>query len=220
MSMSSYRQQGNHMALLFVTIGISVFTVIFAGLAVWAFMNYKDQKDNVDDKISQAVADAEKKQGDELEAKFTQREKEPLKSFAGPADYGTLEFKYPKTWDLYVANDGSSTGDGYDAYLNPGSVPSITSKDSRYALRVSIVNTSYEEILGNFQARVQKGDLKSSPTKANGQTGTRLDGLFSKDVRGAAVVYKIRDKTAIIRSDADTFKPDFEKLIQTIKFVQ
>ncbi len=183
-------------------------------------MNYVDQRDNVDAKVDRAVATAEKKQADELENKFAQREKEPYKSFAGPSDYGTLSFKYPKTWSVYVANDGTSSGNGYEAYLNPGNVPPTNVATSRYAVRVAIVNTSYQDILDDFQSRVKKGDLTSSPTKVKNQTGTRLDGSFSKDVRGAAVIYKIRDKTAIIRTDADTFKPDFETLIKTIDFVE
>lgn len=218
MSNATYLQRGS--ASIFIIIGLSFFTVAFAGLSIWAFMNYTDQKDNVDAKIARAVATAEKTQADELENKFAQREKEPFKSFAGPSDFGTLGFKYPKTWSVYVANDGSSSGKGYEAYLNPGIVPPVDQTTSRYAIRVAILNTPYEEVLDDFQARVEKGDLKSSPTKVNGQTGTRLDGNFSKDVRGAAVIYKIRDKTAIVRTDADTFKPDFETLIQTISFIE
>jgi hypothetical protein len=46
----------------------------------------------------------------------------------------------------------------------------------------------------------------------------RLDGSFSTDIRGSAVIFKIRDKTVTIRTDADTFKPDFENIIKTINF--
>jgi len=206
-------------ASLFVIIGLSVFVVAFAGLSIWAFINYMDQKNNVDSKIATAVADAEKKLGDDLENKFIEREKEPLKSFAGPSDYGTLSFKYPKTWNVYISNDGTK-GTGYEAYFSPGAVPSLNSTGSRYALHVAIVNDSYEETLKDFDALVKKGDLKTSAAKAGDQNGTRLDGSFTKDIRGAAVVYKIRDKTAIIQTDADTFKPDFDTLIQTITFVE
>jgi hypothetical protein len=67
---------------------------------------------------------------------------------------------------------------------------------------------------------VKKGDLKSSAVSADGSNGTRLDGKFTKDIRGAAVLFKIRDKTLTLRSDADTFKTDFDALIKTIKFNQ
>jgi hypothetical protein len=198
---------------------VSVFAIAFAGLSIWAFINYMDQKKNVDAKVSTAVATAEKELGDKLEADFIERDKEPLRSFTGPSDYGTLGFKYPKTWSMYVSNDGSK-GKGYEAFLNPGAVPSLDSPESRYALRVAIINERYEDVIDDYSNLVEKGDLKTSAVKANGEDGTRLDGNFSKDLRGAAVVFKIRDKSAIIQTDADTFKKDFEALVKTITFVQ
>jgi len=219
MNTSSFSQRGAVATSTLAIVGLAVFTVAFAGLSIWALVNYMDQKNNVDAKVSKAVATAEKKLGDELDAKFIEREKEPLKSFAGPSDYGTLGFKYPKTWSVYVSNDGTR-GTGYEAFFNPGSVPSVNDKDSRYALRVAIVDESYESTIKDYANLVEKGELKSAPSKVNGQTGTRLDGNFSKDIRGAAVIYKIRDKSAIIQTDADTFKPDFEALIKTISFVE
>lgn len=215
-------QSSHHMSTgaLISIILLAIFTVVFAGLSVWALISYMDQKNNVDEKIDRAVATAEKEQADKLEADFVEREKEPNISFSGPSDYGTLSFKYPKTWNVYVENDGSSNA-GYLAYFNPGQVPSTNSADSRYALRATIVNDEYDTILKGFESRVKKGDLKTSTVKAaNGETGTRLDGAFSNDLRGSAVIFKIRGQTAVVRTDANTFMPDFDALIQTISFVQ
>lgn len=219
MNMSSYKQQGGISIATVVIVGLSIFMVAFAGLSIWAYMNYMDQKNNVDTKIAKAVAVAEKDLGDKLESDFIERDKQPLKSFAGPSDYGSVGFKYPKTWSLYVSNDGTK-GTGFEAFLNPGSVPSVNDKNSRYALRVAVLNDSYEETIAEYANLVKKGDLKTSTTKVNEQTGTRLDGSFSKDIRGAAVIYKIRDKSVVVQTDADTFKPDFEALIKTISFVE
>lgn len=215
-------QSSHHMSTgaLVSIILLALFTVAFAGLSVWAFINYMDQKQNVDEKIGRAVATAEKEQADKLEAAFIEREKEPNSSFAGPSDYGTLTFKYPKTWNVYVENDGSSNA-GYLAYFSPGSVPPTKSAESRYALRATVVDEEYDSILKGFESRVEKGDLKSSTVKAvNGQTGTRLDGTFDNNLRGSAVIFKIRGQTAVVRTDANTFIKDFEKLIKTINFVQ
>lgn len=217
MNPSSHRMSTGTLVTIIL---LAIFTVAFAGLSVWALINYMDQKENVDEKIERAVATAEKEQADKLEAQFVEREKEPNVSFSGPSDYGTLSFKYPKTWNVYVENDGR-TGPGYLAYFNPGSVPSTKSADSRFALRATVVNEPYEEIVSGFESRVEDGELKSSTVKAaNGQTGTRLDGTFSENLRGSAVIFKIRDKTAVVRTDANTFKADFDKLIATINFVQ
>ena len=204
---------------IFTIVGLSFFTLAFAALSVWAYMSYRDQKTNVDSKIDDAVTIAEKEQADELEAKFLEREKQPNKSFAGPSDYGTFSFKYPKTWSVYVEKDGSTGGD-YTAYFNPSTVPSVDSSASRYALVLTIEDENYEDVLDSYESRVNEGDLKTSPVKINDQSGTRLDGAFSDDIRGAAVIYKIRDKTATVQTQADTFKPDFDALIKTITFVQ
>lgn len=215
---SSYERGAINPSTLTI-IGLAVFTIVFAGMSVWAFINYMDQKNNVDAKVSTAVTEAEKKLGDKLEADFIERDKQPLKSFTGPSDYGTLGFKYPKTWSVYVSNDGSK-GTGYEAFFNPGAVPSVDAASSRYALRVAIVNEQYETVIDGYANLVEKGTLKSSTTKANGETGTRLEGNFTKDIRGSAVIFKIRDKSVIVQSDADTFKDDFNALVETITFVQ
>jgi hypothetical protein len=211
-------QLGAVNGVLVALITLSVGMVALGGLAAWAYVNYADQKSNVDARVDRAVAKAEKVQAEEDETKFAEREKEPNREFAGPSDYGRLSFMYPKTWSVYVDSDGSKGGD-YEAYLNPVTVPSVKS-EARYALHITISEDSYEDVVSSYEGVVEKGDLKSSATSANGQNGTRLDGNFTKDIRGAAVIYKIRDKTAIIQTDADTFKPDFEKIIKTISFNQ
>lgn len=202
--------------LLIFTIVFIITTLAGVGVAIWAYMNYKDQKDNVDSKITSAVAEATKKQADKLAADFAEAEKEPNRLFVGPDDYGRLSFKYPKTWSVYEAKDATSGGN-YEAYLNPGVVPPVAN-DQQYALHVTIEDKDYDKVVDTYKQLVGKGDLVSSSVKADEQNGTRLDGSFTKDIRGSAVIFKIRDKTVTIRSDADTFKEDFNALIQTITF--
>ena len=156
---------------------------------------------------------------DSDEAKFIARDKEPNREFVGPDDYGRLTFNYPKTWSVYVSQDVTQGGGTYQAYLNPVSVP-VVSASQQFALRVTIEQKDYDTVISSYASLVKKGDLHSSVVSVNGSNGTRLDGNFSKDIRGSAVIYKIRDKTLTIRTDADTFKPDFEALIATIKFNQ
>ncbi|MEO6110118.1 MAG: hypothetical protein ABIP50_03865 [Candidatus Saccharimonadales bacterium] len=204
---------------LILTVVFIVTTVIAGGVLTWALINYFDQKDNVDTKVSTAVATAKKEQADSDEAKFTEREKEPNRQFVGPEDLGRVVFNYPKTWSLYIDKTGETSNSSYQAYLNPGSVPSVTSSQTtQYALRVTIENKDFDQVISSYQALVKKGDLKTSAVKADDQNGTRLDGSFSKNIRGSAVIFKIRDKTVTIRTDADTFNADFNALIQTITF--
>lgn len=201
---------------LIAMVGLIFLVVILGSAAVWAFVNYNQEKTNVNGKIDLAVAKAKKEQADADEQKFAEREKEPNRQFVGPDDYGRLTFNYPKTWSVYEARD-LTQGGTYQAYLNPVVVPAV-SPTQQFALRVTIESRAYDQAVNSYQALVKKGDLRSSATSANGNNGTRLDGSFTKDIRGVAVIYKVRDKTITLRTDADTFKPDFENIIKTINF--
>jgi hypothetical protein len=217
--MSTYRYKNEQGAVswsLVAIIGLVVLTLVAGSLAIWAYLNYNEQKTNVDGKVALAVAEARKEQADIEAEKFAQREKEPNRQFVGPDDYGRLTFDYPKTWSVFEAKD-TSRGGSYEAYLNPVSVPPI-SEIQQYALRVVIEEKDYDQVVKSYEELVKKGDLRNSTTSANGHNGTRLDGSFTKNIRGSAVIYKIRDKTVTLRTDADTFKPDFENLIKTINF--
>jgi hypothetical protein len=219
MSSKSSFENGSVDKRIIVIIALSIFGAAALVFGVWSFINYNEQKSNVDGKIDEAVATAKKTQADSLEAKFLARDKEPNREFVGPDDYGRLTFNYPKTWSVYVNKDASTQGGTYEAYLNPVSVPAVSDKQ-QYSLRVTIEEKDYDKVIASYASLVKKGDLRSSSVSANGANGTRLDGSFSKDIRGSAVIYKIRDKTLVLRTDADTFKPDFDALITTIKFNQ
>lgn len=198
---------------------VFIFTTLAAsGGAVWAYMNYRDQKYNTDSKVATAVAAAVKTQADKDAADFLEKEKQPNRQFTGPADYGTLSFDYPKTWSVYEAKDATSGGT-YEAYFNPVVVPPV-STTQQYALHVTIEDKDYDKVVDTYKTLVSKGDLVSSSFTTNEQTGTRLDGAFTKDIRGQAVIFKIRDKTVTIRSDALVFKQDFDALVKTISFVK
>lgn len=195
---------------------VFVLTTVGLGSAFgWALYNYMDQKNNVDTKVSTAVTTAVKTQADKDAATFEAQDKKPNRQFAGPEDFGSLSFDYPKTWSTYVDKDESSGS--FQAYLNPVSVPPIADS-TQYALRVSIETRDYDSVLSSYQSSVKSGSLKSSTVKINGVDSTRLDGNFTKDIRGSAVVFKIRDKVVTIRTDADTFKTDFDALVASIKF--
>lgn len=217
MSINKHKyEQGAITGSLIAIIFLSVFVVAAGSAAIWAYSNYTEQKTNVDGKIDLAVAKAKKEQGDIDAAKFAEREKEPNRQFVGPDDYGRLTFSYPKTWSVYVAKDITEGGD-YLAYLNPVTVPPVSEKQ-QFGLRVIIEQDDYDAVIKTYDARIKKGDLRSGVFNANGNAGIRFDGNFTKDIRGSAVVFKVRDKTVTLRTDADTFKPDFENIIKTINF--
>ena len=202
------------------TIGLIILVLASGSLAIWALMNYQEAQTNVDGKIGEAVALAKKEQAEEDEVKFAEREKEPRREFIGPDDYGRLSFTYPKTWSVYIEKD-ARRGGSYEAYLHPIQVPSLEDKETQQvALRLQILDQDYTEHLRQYEDRLKKGDLRSENFSVNGENGIRLDGNFTEKIRGAAVIFKIRDKTVVLRTDADSLKPDFDTLIRTITFVR
>lgn len=212
------RENGVISGALIATICLIIAVVLVSMLAIWLYFQYADAKDNVDTKVAEAVADAEKTTRDEARTEYAELLKDPYADFVGPDDYGRVTFKYPKTWSSYIDKDASTGGD-YQAYLHPGVVPSVNPSQP-FALRVTITEQTIENQLKKYEGLVKKGDLKSSAVSANGQGGTRLDGAFTKDIRGSAVYFKVRDKTLIIQTDISTsdMTAEFDKLIKTITF--
>lgn len=211
------QQKGS--VLIDIFLAISVIALIgVSALSVWLYMQYKDQKTDVDGKIESAVVLAIKKQADADEAKFAEREKQPNREFVGPDDYGRLTFNYPKTWSAYINKD-STSGGNYEAYLNPVYVPPIT-ESQLFALRVKIEQQDYDRAITSYRNLVTEGKLSSSPVTVGGSNGTRFDGSFSEDLRGSLVIFKIRDKIITVRTDANTFLDDFNSIIASIKFNQ
>lgn len=205
------QQQGGVNPLVVVNIVLVVLVLGLTGATIWAYTRYTDQKNNVDQKIAAAVADAKRQQGNEDESKFAEREKQPTRTFIGPEDLGRVQLSYPKTWSVYVDKNGGASSD-YQAYFQPNVVPPLVSK-TPYALRVSIENKSYDQVLLAYQDLVKKGELKSSPVAIQGQNGNRLDGNFSKDIQGSMVLFKVRDKTLEVYTQSRTFQADFDQII-------
>lgn len=215
----SYKKRGERGAvsgLLVAVIALSVAFVAVGSFAIWAFVSYNEASDDLESKLAVARAEAKAEQADEDETKFAEREKQPTLKFTAPDDYCGLTFQYPKTWSVYESEQISNGGD-FKAYLNPKVVPPI-STTTQYALRVVIEQRDYDDVIAQYSGLAQKGDLKQSATSSEGNQGTRLTGNFSKNIRGDAVIFRCRDKAITVRTDADTFKSDFEAIIRTIDF--
>ena len=204
---------------------LSLVAVTFVGLFIWVFLQYNEVRSDVDGKIALAVSEAKDEQAAKDEEEFAEREKNPYRVFSGPADYGQLTFEYPKTWSVYVAADASNGGT-YSAYFNPIQVNAV-SKDTINALRVTIENRSFESVAESYQRDVDRKDSRltvESVTVGNVEKGitvtaNRYTGVIpGTDLNGCIVIFKIRDKTAILQTDSVLFEEDFDKLLSTIVF--
>lgn len=208
-----------------VIVILALIAVTFIGLFIWMYMQYNDVQSNYDYNMSKAVAKARDEQYEQDKVNYDKDKKFPLQTFSGPADYGQLTFQYPKTWSVYVESDAASGGD-FKAYFNPVQVNTV-SKDTINALRVSILNDSYEDTVAKYQKEVDRKDSQLSVqsvtigNKAKGMeiTANRYTGTIPRtDLSGYIVIFKIRDKTVIMQTDSVLFEKDFNDLLDTIVF--
>lgn len=217
--MKAKYNQGSADGWMIAAIGFIVLFLVSGALAAWAYISFDNERNNVNSKVQLAVTEAKREQSEADYKKYQEDSKNPRLEFVGPTDYGRVSFMYPRTWSVYIAHDGSDRK-SYEAYLNPGVVPPIESKESRFALRLEIIDKGYDDVLKEYTERLKKGELTSSTPEYNGIASTRLDGAFTKELRGSTVLMRVRDKTVRLSTDADTFKPDFQSVLETIKMVQ
>lgn len=219
MSRKNLYKQGSANGWMIFAIGALVMFLAAGSVAIWLFMQYNEVNSDVEGKRNVAVAEAKKEQMEIDDKNFQEKYKDPRQEFVGPSEYGRVSFMYPKTWSVYVDSDGSDRKD-YKAYFHPVAVPPVKAETSRFAFRLEIINKDYDSILAQYAGLLKKGDLASSTPEYNGIASVRYDGAFTKDLRGAAVIMRVRDKTIRISTDADTFKPDFKAVLDTIKIVE
>lgn len=211
MRKQKFLQQGAVSGTLITSIVLGVLVVILGSVAIWATVNYNDWRNNVQGRIDVAVAEGRQQQAEEDEARFAEREKEPYDRFIGPDELGRVEFNYPKTWSVHVARSGGNQP--YEAFLQPGVVPPINKNQTQYALRVEILNRSYEDVVRSYENRVERGDLRTATVSASGFNGTRYDGNITSNIEGSMVIFQVRDKTLVVRTDAPVYRPDFDNIV-------
>ncbi len=201
-------------------VGLGVIALALGILFAMKAKDYNELSSDIDGKIAISTAEALDDNTLKLEKEFAEREKSPLRSFTGPEDYGALSFNYPKTWSLYVEADAINGGD-YVAYFNPIQVDPTKDKSSIYALRLTITNKSFETVTGDYQKQMSKkeANLSMDTVTINGDVANRYTGTIpGTEFNGYIVVIKIRDKTAILRTDSYLFESDYNSLLESIGF--
>lgn len=211
-------KKSHHVLEIVVLVVVSLIAVTFIGLFIWKYSEWDTLKTDSDSRTDAAVAVAIADTTTKLENEFVEREKYPYKTFAGPADYGSLGFEYPKTWNLYIARDAARSGD-YEAYLNPGEVLPVGSSTIN-ALRVTIENKAFDTIAKSYEGAVKNGKLSMVTRNVGSAVANVYTGELSSNIRGIAAVFKLRDKTVILQTDAELFSDEFYKLLDTVTFVE
>lgn len=206
--------------LLIALIVVSVLLVGAIGFGIWAFMERSDYKNNSDQKVSAAVAQAVEETEVAKEKEFVQREKEPFKTYQGPPQLGSVEITYPKTWSAHIDEQGQGATP-LVGYMHPNFVPGLDSGTS-FALQFEIVEKAYAEELESYSRDAQNGAVTVTPIKlenVDGVAGARIDGEIVRGKQGSLALFPVRDKTLKISTQTDDFKSDFDSIIlKNLKF--
>jgi len=197
---------------------MSIVAIVFIWLFVQKSIEYKTLSDNIDTQINSAKAVAIAENTTELEKQFEEREKSPYEEFTGPEDYGRFSFKYPRTWSVYIAKDAANGGD-FEAYLNPKEVLPVSSSTIN-ALRVRIRDESFDSVVKSYESSLKNGKLTLKTDTVGGVLANIYTGEIASDMRGAIMVLKVRDKTVILQTDAETFLDDFYRILQSVTLVE
>ena len=176
-------------------------------------MGRQDFKTNVDQKISDAVVIAKQQESTLKDKQFAEAEKDPLKTYNGPGDYGGINVRYPKTWSSYVNDDKSSTL--LNGYFAPGTVPSVTNPNSVFALRFQLVDNSYTQVLRVLNSSFSKKATFEpySLPKVTNVVGVKMTGQISATKTGVMVVLPLRDKTLQVWTEGSQFTADLENIV-------
>ncbi len=201
-----------HLLIPFV---ISVILLVASiGFGGWAFMGRSDYKNNVDEKIAEAVGAAEEALSAKKDAEFAEKEKSPVRSYTGPAAYASVTFSYPKTWSAFI--DEAATGNTViSGYFHPNAVPGLR-EGTNYALRMQVVEANYNTQLGSFSSSIKNGKVKVSPyspAKVPTASGTRIEGEIISKKQGVMLLVPIRDKTLRVWTETNEYKADLDNIV-------
>jgi len=199
-----------------VMIGVLAGLVVVAlGFGIWAFVGYSDYKNNFDSKVASAVSVARQQEDATKEAEFAESLKSPLTSYKGPAAYGSVTIKYPKTWSGYVS-DADSSSPFINGYFYPGVVPDVQQSSSIFALRVQVLDSPYSTELNSYAGYVSDGASKVSAyhaPKVPSVIGVKIEGKLTNGKSGTMVLIPLRNMTLKIWTESSRFKVDFNKYV-------
>lgn len=213
----SGKSRGEINILLIPFIFLLLFFIAAAGFGLWAYSSREDYRTHTDQKVAAAVKVAKEEEGIVKDKEHAEADKQPLKTYAGPEESGSLRISYPKTWSGYVDTAGNSN-QPLDGFFQPGVVPSISDQSSVFALRVQVINQSYSSIVTQLNNGVTNNKMTAVPyafPKVPNVVGIRYDGQIQQNEKtnGSMVVVPLRDKTLQVWTESPIYINDFNNNI-------
>ncbi len=220
--MSHNRQAGfiNSLLIPLVVVGVLLLAALSFGL--WAFSSRSTYKNHSDKLVADAVIKAKQDQKSVDDAAYTEAAKSPFKTHVGPEAFGSITVQYPKSWSGYIIESDTNAGTPMNDYFFPDVVPDVTTQSNAYALRVQVVQQSYDQVMLQFTGSAQTGKASVAAynlPKVPSVVGSRIDGQLTAQKQGSMVVLPLRNVTLEISTESQTFENDFNtKILPNLSF--
>lgn len=220
--MNRLDQRGAINILLIPLILVVVLFLSALGFGFWAFAGYQDYKNNSDQKAQLAANEAITATQEVDAKKYAEEAKKPLSTFIGAAAFGNVTVHYPKTWSAYVQEKDSGSKP-ITAYFQPKYVPDVTEKDNSFALRVELVQQSYDSVVESYGSLLKTNKVTLAPFKLDkvpSVVGSRIEGQITQTKQGSMVVLPLRNMTLKIWTESNDFKADLDtNILPNLTFV-
>lgn len=220
--MNRLSERGAINLLLIPFIMLLLFFFGAVGFGVWAYSQRGHYKDHSDQEVAVAVEKAVATQKTTDAANYAEAAKKPYDTYIGPAAFGNITVNYPKTWSAYTI-ENERGGNPISAYFQPGTVPSVIDEDNAFALRVELVQTPYDTVLGQFKALLTANKVTVAPytlPKVPSVIGSRIEGQITPTKQGTMIVLPLRNLTLKIWTESNDFKGDLDThILPNLTFV-
>jgi hypothetical protein len=103
-----------------------------------------------------------------------------------------------------------------DEFFHPGAVPNTNNRDNAYALRVQVVEQSYDKVIKSFQGGIDTQKVSAAPyafPKLPDVVGTRFNGEVVTKKQGSMIVIPVRNMTLKVWTESPTYLSDFNDII-------
>jgi hypothetical protein len=201
---------------------VVILLVVAIIFGVWAYSGKESYKNSSNQKIAAAVTLAESQQMAIDTRNNNIANQNPLDTYTGPSEYGSLDIQYPKDWSVYmiVASSGdNNSSNPVQGYFQPGIVPDTQNSNNLFALQVEVMQQPYNQVVANFDSQAQSGHVTVNPyslPKVPSAIGVMVSGQIETNISGSMVVLPLRDTTLEIWTETSptfNYSSDFTNTI-------
>ncbi len=195
--------------------------VLFGILAVMAYRENTNVKNNLSQLNANAAAQAAAGQKKQDELANYKANQEPFRTYSASAVNGGFQLQIPKNWSLYAGNNTSSINQ-LDLIADPDVivVNSGTAALNTHAFHLQLQRQNGATVNRLYQEKLKKKVLTSTGVTISGIPGTRYEGMIDDQRHnGVIIVLPVRDKTMVITTDVRDHLEAFDKILSTAKIV-